>query len=102
MDIGFAMSILTQNLARPKPTHFILAKKVLAYLHGTKSLGLILGGEVSSDLCAFSDASFANDPQDRKSMGGYIVFLGNSPISWAAKKHRGFKHYPPLSPKLSN
>ena len=53
MDIGFAMSVLTQNLARPKPTHFILAKKVLAYLHGTKSLGLILGGEVSSDLCAF-------------------------------------------------
>ena len=57
---------------------------------------------MSSDLCAFSDASFANDPQDRKSMGGYIVFLGNSPISWAANKHRGFKHYPPLSPKLSN
>ena len=22
-------------------------------------------------------------------MGGYVVFLGNSPISWAAKKHRG-------------
>ena len=22
-------------------------------------------------------------------MGGYVVFLGNSPISWAVKKHRG-------------
>ena len=40
-------------------------------------------------LIAFSDASFANDKSDRKSMGGYVVFLGNSPISWAIKKHRG-------------
>ena len=24
-------------------------------------------------------------------MGGYIIFLGNSPVSWAAKKHRGIQ-----------
>ena len=89
MDIGFAVSLLTQNLAKPKPTHFLLAKRVLAYLVGTKSFGLILGGQPSSDLSAFVDASFANDQLDRKSMGGYIVFLGNSPCSWSAKKHRG-------------
>ena len=89
IDIGFAMSILTQQLAKPKPTHFLLAKRVLAYLQGTKSFGLILAGEPISALNVFSDASFANDQLDRKSMGGYVVFLGNSPISWAAKKHRG-------------
>ena len=50
MDIGFAVSLLTQNLAKPKPTHFLLAKRVLAYLVGTKSFGLILGGQPSSDL----------------------------------------------------
>ena len=70
MDIGFAVSLLTQNLAKPKPTHFLLAKRVLAYLVRTKSFGLILGGQPSSDLSAFVDASFANDQIDRKSMGG--------------------------------
>ena len=40
-------------------------------------------------LIAFSDASFANDKLDRKSMGGHVVFVSNSPISWAVKKHRG-------------
>jgi len=66
-----------------------MAKRVLLYLKGTKSFGLILGGEVLNTLIAFSDASFANDKSDRKGMGGYVVFLGNSPISWAIKKHRG-------------
>ena len=89
MDIGFALSILTQNLANPKPTHFLMAKRVLFYLVGTKSFGLVLGGEKLTTLIAFSDASFANDKIDRRSMGGYVVFVGNSPISWAIKKHRG-------------
>ena len=91
MDIGFALSILTQNLANPKPTHFQMAKRVLFYLVGTKSFGLVLGGEKLTTLIAFSDASFANDKLDRRSMGGYVVFVGNSPISWAIKKHRGIQ-----------
>ena len=57
------------------------------YLKGTKSFGLILGGEVLNTLIAFSDASFANDKSDRKSMGGYVLFLGDSPISWAIKRN---------------
>ena len=91
MDVGFALYFLTQNLAKPKPTHFLLAKRVLAYLLGTKSFSWILGGQPSSDLSAIVDASFANDQIDRKSMGEYVVFLGNSPCSWAAKKHRGIQ-----------
>jgi hypothetical protein len=91
VDIGFALSILSQHLSNPKPTHFMLAKRVLQYLLGTKTHGLILGGEFIPSLIAFSDASFANDPIDRRSMGGYIIFLGNSPISWAARKHRGIQ-----------
>ena len=48
-----------------------------------------MGGEPISALNAFSGASFANDQLDQKNMGGYVVFSCNSPISWAAKKHRG-------------
>ena len=69
--------------------HFQMAKRVLFCLKDTRTFGLILGGEALTTLVAFSDASFANDKLDRKSMGGYIVFLGHSPISWAVKKHRG-------------
>jgi len=83
------MSILTQHLADPRPTHFAMAQRVLFYVLGTKTLGLVLGGETLPTLISFTDASFANDPVDRKSMGGYVIFLGNSVISWSVKKHRG-------------
>ena len=68
-----------------------MAKWVLCYLQGTKTFGLILREQELPTLVAFSDASFANDKADRKSMGGHVVFLGNSPISWACKKHRGIQ-----------
>ena len=32
-----------------------------------------------------------NHKLDRKNMGGHVVLLGNSPISWAVKKHRGIQ-----------
>ena len=83
------MSILTQHLADPRPTHFAMAQRVLFYVLGTKTLGLVLGEEILPTLISFTDASFANDPVDRKSMGGYVIFLGNSVISWSVKKHRG-------------
>ena len=29
---------------------------------------------------------FAGDTEDRTSMGGYAIFLGNSVVSWSSKK----------------
>uniref|UniRef100_A0A2N9FUI9 Reverse transcriptase Ty1/copia-type domain-containing protein n=1 Tax=Fagus sylvatica TaxID=28930 RepID=A0A2N9FUI9_FAGSY len=37
-------------------------------------------------LTAFTDADWAGDPCDRRSTSGIIVFLGNNPITWLAKK----------------
>ena len=73
---NFTGRALWPRLAKPKPTLFLPAKRVLTYLVGTKSFGRILGEQPSSDFNAFVDASFANDQIDRKSMGGICC------VSW--------------------
>jgi hypothetical protein len=37
-------------------------------------------------LHAYSDSTWASDPTDRKSVTGYCIFLGTSPIAWKSKK----------------
>ena len=37
-------------------------------------------------LSAYSNANWAGDPIERRSITGMVVFLDNSPITWSAKK----------------
>lgn len=40
----------------------------------------------SLDITAFSDADWASDPDDRRSIRGYCVLLGTNLVSWCSKK----------------
>jgi hypothetical protein len=37
-------------------------------------------------LIAYSDADFAGDTEDRKSTGGYTMFVGEGAVPWSSKK----------------
>jgi hypothetical protein len=68
-----------------------MALRVLKYLAGTSSYGITLGcaNTNNQELVAFSDSDFAACLKTRKSVGGFILFFGNSPIIWSARKHSG-------------
>jgi hypothetical protein len=86
-DVAFAAARLARFNQNPDQTHHKAADRVLQYLHGTRSLGIRLGGTrfLKSFLCA-SDASYADNTTDRKSSQGYVMMLFGGPIAWKATK----------------
>lgn len=73
-------------MQNPTDTHWKVVKRVLRYLQGTKYHGLHLKASNEMHFTAFSNADWASDPDDRRSISAYLVFLGNSLISWASRK----------------
>lgn len=85
-DISFAVNKVCQFLHAPTTVHWSAVKRILRYIHGTLNLGLQIRRSNSMLVSAFSDADWAGDIDDRRSTGGFAVFLGPNLISWTARK----------------
>jgi histone deacetylase 1/2 len=85
-DICFAVNKVCQFLHSPTTVHWTAIKRILRYVQGTLTLGLTIKSSKSMIVSGFSDADWAGDVDDRKSTGGFAVFLGDNLISWSARK----------------
>jgi hypothetical protein len=85
-DISFAVNKVCQFLHTPTTVHWSAVKRTLRYIHGTPKLGLNIRKSKSLMVSAFSDADWAGSVDDRRSTGGFAVFLGSNLISWSARK----------------
>lgn len=65
---------------------YMVVKRILRYLCGTIDLGIKIHQSSSRLVITFSDADWAGCPDDRRSAGGFAVFLGPNLISWSARK----------------
>lgn len=88
-DIMFAVHTLSQFMQKPTSAHMQAAKRVLRYLAGVPSQGILFASKHSAQLTAYSDSDWASCPISRTSTTGFcIILLGDSLISWKTKKTR--------------
>ena len=91
-DIAFAVSRLARHNLNPSEAHHRAADRVIQYLYSTRSFALRLGNSDQQDTKSIetfigsSDASFADNTEDRKSSQGYVLRLYGGPIAWRASK----------------
>lgn len=85
-DIAFPVHVLSRYMHQPTTVHLQTAKRVLRYLVANPGQGILLASSSAATLQAYSDSDWANCPVTRRSTSGFCILLGQSPISWKAKK----------------
>ena len=85
-DLSFAVNRVCQFLHSPTEDHWSAVKRILRFVHGTLDHGLLLRRSASISVVVYSDADWAGDVGDRRSMGGYALFHGDNLIAWSARK----------------
>ena len=85
-ELCYAVHILSQFMQAPKEAHMEAARRVLRYLKGTPGQGLLLKADSDLQVYAFCDSDWGACPLTRRSLTGYFVTIGGSPVSWKTKK----------------
>ncbi|XP_015168858.1 uncharacterized mitochondrial protein AtMg00810-like [Solanum tuberosum] len=86
LDIAFAVQSLSQFMQQPKISHWDAALKVIRYIKGEPSKGLLMSADKKFSLTGFCDADWAACPNTRRSVTGFLLKFGDSLISWKSKK----------------
>lgn len=89
-QLAYTVQILSQFSVNPGPEHMSALKRVFRYLVYAKKGTIVYGGgrKWPAEVVGYSDADWASNPNDRKSISGYVFMLGGGAISWSSKKQQ--------------
>lgn len=86
-DICAAVSYFAGFQCGATEEHWVHLKRVLRYLKGTIDCKLVYRRSESVEMLeAYADADWGNDPNDRRSVSGFVCKLYGSTVTWATKK----------------
>jgi hypothetical protein len=58
------------------------------YLGSTKGLTLKFNGANHDEFLGYTDSDWAANPDDQKSITGYVLFFANGPVSWLTRRQK--------------
>lgn len=86
-DISFAVSIVSQFMQDPRTTHWQAVMRLLRYLKGTSTRGLLYRKHKNAlDVNCFVDYDWAGSVYDKRPTSGFCITLGGNIVIWKSKK----------------
>ncbi|CAK5271565.1 unnamed protein product [Mycena citricolor] len=89
-DIAFTVRELARHMVSYGPAHVAAAKRLLRYLRWSSHYSILLGGNKPKSepptFTAMTDSDWGTDPSTRKSVSGFVILMGKSPIAWSSKQ----------------
>lgn len=85
-DIAFCVNVLLRYASDPRPVHWRHIQHIIAYLNTTISKLLTYGRHSKTPKpLSFSDSSYADDHDNRRSTAGYVFTIAGGAVSWKSK-----------------
>ncbi|KHN26049.1 Retrovirus-related Pol polyprotein from transposon TNT 1-94, partial [Glycine soja] len=72
----------------PYTNHMHVANMLLRYLKHTSGQGILFRANSDTKLHAYVDANWGSCTESRRSTTDFCIFLGNSLVSWKAKRQK--------------
>lgn len=85
-DMAATVRFLAQKVKAPTEQDWCVAKHAMRYLAGTVEWGIKYEKGGSTELEVYPDASWADDPETRKSVGAFVVLIAGGAVSWRSKQ----------------
>ncbi|KAL0405346.1 UNVERIFIED_CONTAM: Retrovirus-related Pol polyprotein from transposon TNT 1-94 [Sesamum latifolium] len=85
-DISFAVGVISSYMQNPKKPHLEAVRRILRYVKGTLSYGIMFKKCEDCKLVGYCDADYAGDHDTRRSTTGYVFMLGFGAVSWCSKR----------------
>lgn len=85
-DICYAVTILLRYNYNPNSKHIAAVKRVLRYPRWTLDYGIKY--ETANSLVGYTDADWASDSENRRSLGAYVFLLYGGAVSWISKRQQ--------------
>src|SRR4051812_16736456 len=85
-DIAFAMSLVSQFMHCPSEKHSNAVYRILHYLKGSRSKGIVFSKNESRRVEIFTDSDWGGSSTDRRSTTGYCSFVWGNLVTWRSKK----------------
>ena len=84
-DITYSVNFLARFQANPSEEHWIMLKRIMRYLNGTRNSGLTFDQQSPTILDAFVDSAFLDDPKTKRSTSGYLIRYHGNNIAWKSR-----------------
>jgi transposase InsO family protein len=84
-DLTAPTSAAAQFSANPGPSHWVAVKRILRYVAGSLRRGLTYTKAAAVKIVAYSDSSWADCPDTRRSRTSYVVTVAGGPVMWSSK-----------------
>jgi len=89
LEISYGVGVISRFMTHPKQSYLVPAKRIMRYLKGTKSCGILFPNQKEKDdlhLMGYTDSDWCGDKVDRRSTSGFVFLLSGAPISWNSRK----------------